>query len=100
MALVAGARTPGPSRVGLSLADRAWLRMDAPATRLVPERILRTRGMFLPGCRGAFAEAILSVGRTLAAKPNPSGAWPAPLTREEMLGPEWTERVDLRPSFR
>lgn len=67
----------------------AWARRyaarRAEAARLVPQRALRTWDLYLPGCRRAFEEGIVSVHQCLAAKLPSTGRWVAPLTREQML---------------
>lgn len=73
-----------------ALTLREWGRRltmrRAEAARRVSDRTLRTWDLFLPGCRRAFAENLVSVHQCLAAKTERSGAWKAPLTREELIG--------------
>lgn len=72
-----------------ALTLREWARRFRArrheAARLVPERVLRTWDLYLPGCARAFDEGWIGVHQVLAAKPDGNGTWPAPLTREALL---------------
>jgi cyclopropane-fatty-acyl-phospholipid synthase len=57
------------------------------ASRVAPERALRIWDLYLPACRRAFEEGLISVHQCLAAKPDAHGGSAAPLTREETLLP-------------
>jgi cyclopropane-fatty-acyl-phospholipid synthase len=54
------------------------------AARIVSERTLRIWDLYLPGCRQAFEEGVVSVHQVLAAKPHHDGTISLPLTREEI----------------
>jgi cyclopropane-fatty-acyl-phospholipid synthase len=69
----------------LAAWSRRYTAHRAEAARLVPERTLRIWDLYLPGCRQAFEESVISVHQCLAAKPDQTGAISVPLTREEML---------------
>jgi cyclopropane-fatty-acyl-phospholipid synthase len=62
---------------------RRFVANRAEAARIVPRLALRAWDLYLPGCRRAFEEGILSVHQCVAMKPHSNGAWTAPLRRIE-----------------
>jgi cyclopropane-fatty-acyl-phospholipid synthase len=62
---------------------RRYVARRKEAARLVPESALRAWDLYLPGCRRAFEEGILSVHQCVAMKSGATGTWTAPLTRIE-----------------
>lgn len=63
-----------------------WFAHRDEAAELVPETVLRTWDIYLPGCAEGFESGYLGVFQILAYKPDPSGARPAPSTREAIMG--------------
>lgn len=71
-----------------ALTLRQWARRfaakRAEARRLVPERVVRTWELYLPGCAQVFEEGIVSTYQIVAAKPD-DGRSAVPLSRERWL---------------
>jgi len=69
----------------LAAWNRRYVAHRAEAAHFVSPRTLRIWDLYLPGCRQAFEDGVISVHQCLAAKPDEKGSVPVPLTREEML---------------
>jgi cyclopropane-fatty-acyl-phospholipid synthase len=65
--------------------EKRYAARRAEAAHLVSQRTLRVWDLYLPGCRKAFQEGVVSVHQCLAAKPDGHGRSSAPFTREETL---------------
>ncbi|HEY8431798.1 MAG TPA: class I SAM-dependent methyltransferase, partial [Sandaracinaceae bacterium] len=64
--------------------DRRYRASRAQASS-VPERLLRTWDLYLPGCAYAFERGLVGVHQVLAGKLDGARRTDAPLTREELM---------------
>ena len=72
-----------------ALTLREWMKRftanKEKAAALVPEKVMRTWQLYLPGCALAFEEGTIAIHQTLAAKNDAQGKNIAPLTRKDIL---------------